>query len=113
MIKIIAVEPTMPNSEIITDIHCVFKVDKGIIVPICIMAGAMANAPNEGKIAESRIFSGNIPAHFNNKKLTIDVKSIGTLAFVYVEIISPNAIRANNAVAEMIGSLHIVLSLPK
>src|SRR5699024_8390562 len=112
MIKIIAVEPTMPNSEIITDFHSVFKVDKGIMIPICIIAGAMVNAPNEGKIAQSRIFSGNIPAHFNNKKLTIDVKSIGTLAFVHVEIIYPNAIRANNSVAEIIGSLLIVLSLP-
>ena len=101
----------MPKSEINTAFHCVFNVDKGIIVPICIMAGAIASAPSEGKIAESRIFSGNIPAHLSNKKLTIAVKSIGMRAFVNVEITSPKAINANKAVAEIIGSLHMIISL--
>ena len=94
IVKIKIHETNIPPKETSTALYCFFKTRKGIIVPMCKMAGPIKMAPKAGKVDFSNISSGKIPVHLQTKKPTIAVRSIGTLALETMESHSPNAIKA-------------------
>src|SRR5690625_5542906 len=59
-----------PPKAINTALYWVFSKEKGIIVPICTIAGPINIDPKMGSVDFSSMSSGKIPVHVKIKKLT-------------------------------------------
>src|SRR5699024_10787346 len=95
-----------PPKAINTALYWVFSKEKGIIVPICTIAGPINIDPKMGSVDFSSMSSGKIPVHVKIKKLTITVSNIGTLARVIIDNHSPKAIKAKISTVAINGLLN-------